>query len=238
MIDTTPYRVILLDVEGTTTPVRFVYEVLFPRSRARMASFLREHAGDAQVVADVASLRADHARDMAAGLHPPAWGEESGNAASAYALWLLAEDRKVTALKSLQGRIWAEGYADGTLRGQVYPDVPEAFARWTQSGKTLAIFSSGSVLAQRLIFTHSDAGDLERYLSAHFDTTTGAKAEDESYRRIVQALGRAPAEVLFFSDVTAELDAARRAGLGTALVVREAAVLPGEHPVVRDFSRC
>jgi enolase-phosphatase E1 len=236
VIDVAPFAAILLDIEGTTTPVRFVYDVLFPYSRSRFADFLRAHAKDAAVQEDVAALRADHARDEEAGRHPPAWSDDSLGAAAEYACWLLDQDRKATPLKSLQGRIWEEGYASGALRGQVYPDVAAAFESWTQAGKTLAIFSSGSVLAQRLIFTHSDAGDLERFLSGHFDTTTGAKTEESSYRRIAEALGRVPSEVLFLSDVKAELDAARRAGMGTALVVREGAAPSTDHAVVSDFS--
>jgi enolase-phosphatase E1 len=129
-------------------------------------------------------------------------------------------DRKLTALKSLQGKIWAEGYAAGRLRGQVYDDVPRALARWTAASRRVAIFSSGSVLAQRLLFGHSDHGDLTAYLSAYFDTTTGPKADQESYRRIAAALGEPERAGLFVSDVVAELDAARAAGLATALAVR------------------
>jgi enolase-phosphatase E1 len=236
LIDLAPFQALLLDVEGTTTPVRFVYDVLFPYSRVRLADFLRAHASDPQVLEDVGALRAEHGRDLARGRHPPSWGEDPLDAATEYARWLVDQDRKVTPLKSLQGRIWEEGYAAGALRGQVYPDVPAAFERWTRAGKTIAIFSSGSVLAQRLLFTHSDAGDLERFLSAHFDTTTGPKVEESSYRSIAEALGREPSEVIFLSDVTAELDAARQAQMVTLLVARESLAPATEHTVVRDFS--
>jgi enolase-phosphatase E1 len=236
LIDLESYGAILLDIEGTTTPVRFVYDVLFPYSRARFAGFLRAHGQDVQVQEEIAGLRAEHARDESAGRNPPRWPGDDLESAAEYARWLLDHDRKVTPLKSLQGRIWEEGFASGALRGQVYPDVPPAFERWTRAGKTLAIFSSGSVLAQRLLFTHSEAGNLERFLSAHFDTTTGPKTEESSYERIAEVQGRAPSEIVFLSDVTAELDAARRGGMGTALVVRESAPPPAGHPVVRDFS--
>ena len=235
-MDLAPVRAVLLDVEGTTTPVRFVYDVLFPYSRERLPGFLRAHGGEAGIREDVAGLRAEHERDSAAGMTPPPWGEDTLGSAAEYARWLMDQDRKATPLKSLQGRIWEEGYASGALRGQVYADVPAAFEGWTRSGKTLAIFSSGSVLAQRLLFTYSEAGDLERFLSAHFDTTTGSKTEPASYRRIADALGRAPAEVLFLSDVTAELDAARLAGMATALVARESVAPVTDHTVLRDFS--
>jgi enolase-phosphatase E1 len=236
VIDVAPYAAILLDIEGTTTPVRFVHDVLFPYARTRLADFLRTHATDVAVQEQVAALRGEHERDASAGRNPPSWGEDGVASAAEYARWLMDQDRKATPLKLVQGRIWEQGYASGALRGQVYPEVPAAFARWRSAGKTLAIFSSGSVLAQRLIFKHSDAGDLERFLSAHFDTTTGPKTEEASYRRIADALGLAAAKVLFLSDVTAELDAARRAGMGTLLVARELTSPPTGHPVVPDFS--
>jgi len=236
VIDLAPTRAILLDVEGTTTPLRFVHDVLFPYARARLQAFLEAHAREAEVHGDLAGLRMEHARDTAAGRNPPSWDPEDVASAAAYARWLMDQDRKATPLKALQGRIWQEGYAAGELRGQVYPDVAPAFERWHAAGKTLAIFSSGSVLAQRLLFQHSEAGDLERFLSAHFDTTTGAKAEAGSYRRIAAAMGREPGEVLFLSDVAAELDAARAAGMATALVARESVALPTDHPVLRDFT--
>ncbi len=210
---------VLLDVEGTTTPVDFVLRVLFPEARARAPGFLQAHGEDPDVALDIAGLREEHARDTAAGRHPPEWEEEPA-AIAGYVGWLMDQDRKLTALKSLQGRIWAEGYAAGWLRGQVYDDVPRALERWTRSGRRVAIFSSGSVLAQKLLFRHSNHGDLSPFLSAHFDTTTGPKREAESYRAIASALGAPASAGLFVSDVVAELDAAREAGFATALAVR------------------
>jgi enolase-phosphatase E1 len=225
-------RVVLLDVEGTTTPVDFVYRVLFPYAQARVAAFLEAHAAEPEVAADVAALRAEHERDRAAGRRPPAWEE----GAAAYTGWLTDQDRKLTALKSLQGRIWAEGFSRGELRGQVYPDVPPALRRWTAAGRTVAIFSSGSVLAQKLLFGHSDHGDLAPLISGYFDTTTGAKREPSSYSRIAEALGAPPADLLFVSDVVPELDAARAAGLATALSVRtEPGPAPDGHARITTF---
>ena len=225
-------RVVLLDVEGTTTPVDYVYRVLFPYAQQRVAAFLEAHAGEPEVAADVAALRSEHERDRAAGRHPPAWDDGP----AAYAGWLADQDRKLTALKSLQGRIWEEGFRRGELLGQVYPDVPEALRRWTAAGRTVAIFSSGSVLAQKLLFGHSDHGDLTPLLSGYFDTTTGAKREAASYSRIAAALGAPPADGLFVSDVVAELDAARAAGFATALSVRtEPGPAPGGHPRITSF---
>jgi enolase-phosphatase E1 len=226
---------VLLDIEGTTTPVDFVYRVLFPHARERVREFLEAHADDPGVARDVSALRDEHARDLAAGNAPPAW-DGAVETIAAYARWLMDQDRKLTPLKSLQGRIWAEGYAAGRLRGQVYDDVPKALARWTASGRRVAIFSSGSVLAQKLIFGHSDHGDLTRFLSGYFDTTAGAKREAESYRRIAAALGEPASSGTFVSDVVAELDAARTAGLATALAVRSRErPEPNGHRVVASF---
>ena len=210
---------VLLDIEGTTTPVGFVYRVLFPYAHARVADYLAEHGREPEVAQDVAGLREEHARDVTAGRCPPDWSD-SPSVVAAYARSLMDQDRKATALKSLQGKVWAEGYRSGELKGQVYADVPRALARWTKAGKAVAIFSSGSVLAQKLIFGHTEFGDLTPYLSAYFDTTTGPKGQAESYRRIAAALHCKPGAILFVSDVVAELEAASEAGLETALAVR------------------
>jgi enolase-phosphatase E1 len=146
-------------------------------------------------------------------------------------------DRKSTALKALQGRIWDEGFRAGLLRAPVYPDVAPALGRWNAGGVEACIFSSGSVLAQRLVFGHSSAGDLTPLLAAFFDTTTGPKREPDSYRSIAAVRGRAPTDWLFLSDTAEELDAARAAGMQTALVVRPGAAERAvtAHPVVRSF---
>lgn len=233
-------RAILLDIEGTTTPVEFVYQTLFPFARRHVRQFLGAHQHDEGVHADIARLRTEHAAEVSEAPRPAVWRaatpEEELESAVAYAHWLMERDRKSTGLKALQGKIWEAGYRSGELLGEVYADVPRAFARWKEQGKTLAIFSSGSVLAQRLLFAHTNAGDLTGSLSAYFDTTTGAKQEAESYRRIAAALAFQPTELLFLSDVAAELDAARLAGLRTALCVRSAAAPPPSvHPVIRTF---
>jgi enolase-phosphatase E1 len=146
-------------------------------------------------------------------------------------------DRKSTGLKSLQGKIWEEGYRLGDLQGVVYPDVPPALERWGRQGIDIAIFSSGSVQAQRSLFTSTAAGDLTRFIRAYFDTTTGPKTAPDSYVRIAAALERSPSEVLFLSDIVAELDAALTAGMQTALCVRTPGSTPaaGAHPVIRAF---
>jgi enolase-phosphatase E1 len=226
---------LLLDVEGTTTPVDFVYRVLFPYAHARVGEFVSRNFAGSEMQCLVRGLGEEHAADRVAGRRPPDWAE-TPDAVADYARWLMDQDRKATALKSLQGRIWEEGFRSGALVGQVYEDVPTAFVRWHEAGQAIAIFSSGSVLAQKLLFAHSNAGDLTPHLREYFDTTTGAKREAESYRRIAAALGFDPASILFVSDVAAELDAARAAGLDTALCVREGpSPTDPPHRVIRTF---
>lgn len=179
-------RAVLTDIEGTTSSIAFVHDVLFPYARERLSAWVAEHGGN------LAQLQA----------------------------WMDA-DAKVTELKDIQGRIWAEGYAAGALKGHVYPDAAQALRRWHAAGLTLAVFSSGSVPAQKLIFGHSDQGDLSCLFSGWFDTTTGPKREAMSYVLIADALGISPADILFLSDVAAETDAAKAAGMQALLIDRD-----------------
>lgn len=215
---------LLLDIEGTTTPVDFVYKTLFPFAARQVEAYLCQHAADPEIKELIGELQREHASDAAK--HPAlgAWrhattGEEITSAAK-YVRHLIAVDRKLTPLKTLQGRIWEEGFLGGALRGEVYEDVPRAFERWMKAGKRIAIFSSGSVLAQKLLFGHSTAGDLTPYIDGYFDTTTGPKREAPSYGAIAKAMGVQVTRVLFISDVAMELDAARNTGMQTALMVR------------------
>jgi enolase-phosphatase E1 len=227
---------ILLDIEGTTTPVDFVYQILFPFVRAHVEAFLRNHPEEASP--DVALLRAEHEQDQGGTTVPPSWEDASDvSSAVSYVNWLMERDRKSTALKSLQGKLWEEGYRTGALRGQVYHDVPRALSGWKRQGKTIGIYSSGSVLAQKLLFSHSTVGDLTPFIDHYFDTTTGPKKEPESYRRIADALALQPSAILFASDAVAELDAARAAGMKTALSVREGAPLSSKHPAFTHFDQ-
>jgi enolase-phosphatase E1 len=157
----------------------------------------------------------------------------------AYVHWLMDRDRKSTGLKSLQGKIWEEGYQAGELESEVYPDVPQALERWCREGKDIAIFSSGSVQAQQSLFRSTRAGDLTGWIRAYFDTTTGPKTEPASYARIADELGRPPSSVLFVSDVAEELDAASSAGMQTALCLRKpgAPRTSGSHPVIHTFDQ-
>ena len=233
---------ILLDIEGTTTPIDFVYNVLFPFARARMEAFLREHLSDKEIRAAIASLREEHAADEQQGFNPPPLRDQSeeGQLVSivAYIHWLMDRDRKSTPLKSIQGRIWEYGYRMGELRGQVFGDVPAAFERWREHNKEIRIFSSGSVLAQKLLFANTEAGDLTKLISGYFDTNIGAKGDAESYRRISNDFGLAASEIVFISDVTEELNAARSANMQTRLCLRPGnrpQPLGSSHPTIRSF---
>ncbi len=233
-------RSIILDIEGTTTPVEFVYDVLFPHASEQSAVFLAQHWSDHGVQRDIAGLRDEHARDLATGLEPPAWEIAASPleimSIAAYVRWLISRDRKTTALKSLQGKIWRAGYEAGLLRAEIYDDVPPALDRWTRSGVQVGVFSSGSVLAQRLLFAHTTAGDLTVFLSNYFDTTIGSKFEVGSYRHISGALDEPAPAILFVSDVVAELDAAKTAGMKTTLCVRPGRLIDrGDHPAVATF---
>jgi enolase-phosphatase E1 len=202
-----------------------------------VSGFLERHRNDPEVRADVARLQAEHAAEAPQPSLAP-WHEDPAGVA-AYVHWLMDRDRKSTGLKSLQGKIWEEGYGSGELKGEVYPDVAPALEHWRSQGIDLAIFSSGSVQAQRSLFRSSTAGDLTRFIFAYFDTTTGPKTAPMSYARIAAALERSTSEVLFVSDVGAELDAALTAGMQTALCVRtlESAPTTGTHPVIHALDQ-
>jgi enolase-phosphatase E1 len=208
---------------------------LFGYARTRVSAFLERHWHDPEVRADVSRLEAERSLDSAQPAPPP-WRDEIG-AVVEYVHWLMERDRKSTGLKSLQGKIWEEGYRAGELRGEVYPDVPIALERWSREGIEVAIFSSGSVQAQRLLFQSTPAGDLTRFIRAYFDTTTGPKNQPDSYAEIAGGLKCSASEVLFISDVRAELDAARAAGMQTALCVRDQASARGTHTVIRAFDQ-
>ena len=222
----TSIRVILLDIEGTTTPIDFVTRILFPYASRKIDSFLREKSQDQAVRTLITELRTQQGEDAKRGLHPPDWRQEEQEAelksTVAYCQWLIEKDSKCTPLKALQGMIWQAGYASGELRGQVYPDVPRAFERWRQQKREIAIYSSGSVLAQRLLFQTTTFGDLTVFIRDYFDTHTGAKQDPESYKKIADSLGKVPDEVLFISDALKEVEAAQTAGMRSLLCDRSA----------------
>lgn len=228
-----PCRGVLLDIEGTTTPIAFVYEVLFPFAAARLEEACARAEQSAAVAEAVATLRREHAAERAAG----AAGLPDFGDGAPYARYLMASDRKSTGLKSLQGLIWREGYAGGELRGEVFDDVPEALRRWHEAGLKLRTFSSGSVLAQKLLFSTTEYGDLTVFFEGFHDTGTGPKKEPGSYLAIARAFDLPPAAILFLSDVVAELDAAAAAGMATGLARRPGnpPAAAGAHREVRGF---
>jgi enolase-phosphatase E1 len=243
-------KVFLVDVEGTVAPISVVQEEMFPYARARFEQFLWESErqtearaargedvlAEGSVWRDLMALGAENRgeTDAAAPRIWPAWDAEKHTGTQRvitlhpdeaipkfldYIYWLMERDRKSTALKSLQGKIWRAGFEAGELKGKLFADVPEALERWARDGR-VAIYSSGSVEAQQLLFRYSSFGDLSGLISANFDTRVGAKREAASYTAIAAEMHVLPGETLFFSDVVAELDAAREAGCGTRLVVR------------------
>ncbi|MBM3461042.1 MAG: acireductone synthase [Armatimonadetes bacterium] len=211
------FDAVVLDIEGTITPISFVYDTLFPYAHDHAARFLREHWHEDDVQQDVEALR-----DLSAVPEIPRNGDVSGmvEAAAACVHALIHEDRKVTPLKSLQGKIWKEGYERGQLRGEFYDDALRAMARWSAEGIVLAIYSSGSVEAQQLLFRHSGQGDLTDMISGWFDTTTGPKRERESYEKIAEELEIDPSRILFATDVAAEARAASEAGFQVLILAR------------------
>ncbi len=230
---TGPPGLVLLDIEGTTTPITFVTGTLFPFARARLEDAAHRAARDPRLAEAFSLLRKEHATETEGGASLAPFG-----IGAAFAERLMDEDRKSTGLKALQGVLWEEGYRSGELRGAVFQDVAPALVRWTDAGASVRIYSSGSVLAQQLLFAHSEVGDLTSYLSGYYDTRTGPKREPDSYRAIAADSGIPAGDTLFLSDVVAELDAARAAGMSTGLMTR-----PGnppqpasDHPAYRSFS--
>lgn len=210
-------RAIVTDIEGTTSSIAFVKDVLFPYARSALPHFVREHGQEPAVREwlDAAAVDA---------------GGICQDAVLAEVLqgWI-DEDRKHTALKALQGMIWDEGYRNGDYRAHMHPDAAPALREWHAAGHPLYVYSSGSIPAQKLFFGFSEAGDLTPLISGWFDTQTGPKREADSYRAIAREIGREPSDILFLSDVVEELDAARDAGFDTVLLDRRE-----DYPTPRD----
>lgn len=215
-------RAIVTDIEGTTSSIAFVHDVLFPYARARIAGFVADRADRLDdALAQVRAVAGEPALDL------------DGCIARLLA-WHDA-DRKVTPLKAIQGMIWAEGYADATLVGHVYRDAVEGLRRWHARGIALYVYSSGSIAAQKLLFGHTAYGDLTPVFAGYFDTGVGAKQERESYRAIAATAGMPASDILFLSDVEAELTAARAAGFGVTLLARDGRPADGPYPVASSF---
>jgi enolase-phosphatase E1 len=231
-------RVLLLDIEGTTTPIDFVYKTLFPYASAHVESFLAARSGEAEIQSICHELKAENAKDTDAGLAPPEWRDDSRDEVSdcvAYVQWLMARDSKCAALKALQGKIWQQGFESGELHGEVYADVPSAFVRWRRQGREIAIYSSGSVLAQKLLFGSVPSGDLTQHIRNFFDTGVGIKTATTSYTRIAEAMEKSPREFLFLSDAEREVADAQSAGMFAALCAREAAGVERSPGTIASF---
>lgn len=209
-------KYILTDIEGTTTSVKFVYDVLFP--------YFREHIGELKNLVEDPEVQKAFKKtvelaDSLEGLKIRSVDE----VIETLLRWSL-EDRKITPLKTVQGLLWEKGYQSGEIKGHVYEDVPSSLNIWREQGLKMGVFSSGSIAAQKLIFGYSEAGDLTTYFSNYFDTTTGGKKEVETYPKIAEELNLNPNEILFLSDITEELEAADKAGMQTVQLVREGTI--------------
>ena len=229
---------ILLDIEGTTSSVRYVYDTMFPFVRRELAAYLRIHSASSECVAacDQLAVEAGYT-DWVAWAH----ASETSPAETVLArvLQLMDDDVKSTGLKALQGLIWKAGFASGELVAHVYADVPPALQAWHRLGLDLRIYSSGSVAAQRLFFGHTTQGSLLDLFQGHYDTTTGSKKSTDSYTRIAEAFGQAAEQLLFVSDIVAELDAAAAAGWRTALSRRPEnppIEVACSHPTIHSFA--
>jgi enolase-phosphatase E1 len=216
-------QAIVTDIEGTTSSLSFVKDVLFPYARAHLARYVAEHAHEPQVRAALDEV----ARET---------GEENDEGVVQILLRWVDEDRKATPLKTLQGLIWEHGYAHGDFTGHVYADAARNLRRWHDAGIKLYVYSSGSVHAQKLLFAHSDAGDLTPLFAGYFDTRIGHKREAQSYATIAAQLALPAGNILFLSDIQEELDAAHTTGMKTLWLVRDSKpVSQGGHRHVRDF---
>jgi enolase-phosphatase E1 len=218
-------KAVVTDIEGTTSSLSFVKDVLFPYARTHLATFVRDHAQDTGVALQLDAVRRE-AGD-------PALSQEA--VIDRLIAWI-DEDRKITPLKTLQGMIWENGYRNGDFQGHIYADAEQALRDWQARGLALYVYSSGSVQAQKLLFAHTAFGDLTPLFDGYFDTTVGGKQDTGSYRAIAASIGVAPAEILFLSDIRSELDAAAAEGFRTVWLVRDASPDPqAAHRQARDF---
>lgn len=219
-------RAVLTDIEGTTTDIRFVHDVLFPYAKNHMDRFVRANAEQPEVekqlieVAKIAGCENDNLDKISEALQQ----------------WM-KKDLKLTPLKTLQGMLWKTGYEQGDFKGHIYPDASLALSQWHQQGLQLAVYSSGSVQAQKLLYANSTAGDLTPLFSGYFDTTTGPKRLQESYQSISNELSAQASSILFLSDIVEELDAAKAAGLQTCQLVRDDDMQTGQHPTAESFNQ-
>ncbi|KAF9113397.1 hypothetical protein BGX27_001627 [Mortierella sp. AM989] len=244
-----PYDAVVSDIEGTTTPIVFVKDNLFPYVTSKLPEFLKRNWSSEEMKSAIEALRAQAAKDVADGLPDATLIETESAEAIADKIqqdviasigWQMKADRKIGALKAFQGYMWREGYANGDLKGEIYKDVIPAFDQWKKEEKKLYIYSSGSIAAQKLLFKFSEKGDLLHYFSGHYDTTIGPKVEAESYTKIASDIGLNPNRILFLSDNIHEIVAAKKAGFQAVIIDRPGnAILSEEdrksHIVVKSF---
>jgi enolase-phosphatase E1 len=218
-------KVVLLDIEGTITPVDFVTRTLFPYARKNLIEFIEQSSKNASakitLEKDFLNLKIELDRDIENGTYAPIDQSHRDSDLISYLFWLMDHDKKSPGLKSLQGRIWENGYKSGELKGELYPDVLPAINAWRAAGKIVCIYSSGSILAQQLLFQHLPEGDLSNLITSHFDTSSGPKRESSSYLSIASTLGVQTNEILFLSDTPEELQAAKAVGMNVTLVQRK-----------------
>lgn len=217
-------KAIVTDIEGTTSSLSFVKDVLFPYARERLGEFVRQHAHEPAVQKELDEVRRLSGKNL-----------NQAEAAGQLIRWI-DEDKKITPLKTLQGMIWQDGYAKSDFKGHVYEDAVRHLKKWNQAGVRLYVFSSGSVQAQKLLFAHTEYGDLTPLFSGYFDTIIGAKREPDSYGKIAAAIDTQPADILFLSDIEEELDAAQAAGMQVLWLVRDGVPDPNAaHRQVKNF---
>lgn len=219
-------KAIVTDIEGTTSSISFVKDVLFPYARTHIPEFVRQHQDEPEIQSLLQDVRDSVAMQLTL------------DQTIAQLIAWIDEDKKVTPLKALQGLIWEEGYHLGAFAGHIYPDVVENLRAWKASGIDLYIYSSGSVHAQKLLFGHTEYGDLTPLFSGYFDTRIGAKQDPGAYSHIADQIGSSPTNILFLSDIKSELDAARSAGFQTLWLIRDGLIEPqAEHRQVKDFNQ-
>ncbi len=233
-------KAILLDIEGTVAPVSYVYDTLFPYARVHGPQFIREHWNEEAVSKARADLFRSNETDRTEGAPPLADSPFEHQLATLvdYYLWLMERDRKASGLKAIQGLVWERGFRNGELRSELFADVGPALRRWRAAGKLVAIYSSGSALAQQNVFRYSNQGDLTPFIDAYFDTQVGSKREAASYQKITECLNCAATDALFASDSLDELDSAASAGLDTRLAVRPgnaAITIPHNHRTIETL---
>jgi len=219
-------RAIVIDIEGTTSSIDFVYDILFPYASKHLPDFVRENERN-QNVSDILEAARKEAGELQA---------DTDQLIDIMLDWIAA-DQKITPLKTLQGKIWRHGFEQADFTGHIYVDAANCMRNWFDFGIALYIYSSGSVEAQQLLFGYSDVGDLRPIIAGYFDTRIGQKREAQSYKTISGEIGLQPGEILFLSDVTEELDAAAAAGMRTTQLVRDERSAPGDHPVAHDFNQ-